>query len=269
MIIDFHTHVFPEKIAKRAIEVLENNLLKVSGEEEKAVLDGTLDGLVDSMQKNDITYSVVMPIATNPAQTKSINSYACEINGKNGVFSFGSVHPDDDEALLHLEEIKKSGLLGIKLHPEYQNFYIDSKRGIEILKKAEELDLYVMLHTGEDKGTFPPVHCLPKNLKNALEYVSGDRIIAAHMGGYNVWEDVINHLCGTNIYFDTGFSVGIMDDEIAKEIIKKHTADKILFATDSPWLCQGWVKDRIKNLGLSKEEEQKIFYDNGAKILCL
>ena len=76
-------------------------------------------------------------------------------------------------------------------------------------------------------------------------------------------------MSGTNIYFDTGFSVGIMDDEIAKEIIKKHTADKILFATDSPWLCQGWVKDRIKNLGLSKEEEQKIFYDNGAKILCL
>ncbi|MBQ3038643.1 MAG: amidohydrolase [Clostridia bacterium] len=266
MIIDIHTHIFPDKLAERAIKVLEDNILKVSKREEKAKLDGKLQSLMDSMKKNDITVSAVMPIATNPSQTDTINAFASEINGKGNVYSFGSVHPNDEKACEHLEKIKELGLKGIKLHPEYQSFYIDSKESLRVLEKAEELGLYVMLHAGADIGMAPPVHCEPEQLKNALNYVSGKNIIAAHMGGYMRWEKVLKYLVDTPIYFDTSYSVGQMDDELAKEIIKAHGADKILFGSDSPWMDQGYVAEKIREFNLGEEAQRKIFWENGAKI---
>lgn len=267
MIIDFHTHIFPDKLAQRAIKVLEDNILKVSKRVEKAKLDGRLQSLKTSMEKNNINVSVVMPIATNPTQTETINAYAAQINAKDNVYSFGSVHPNDEKACVHLEKIKELGLKGIKLHPEYQGFYIDSDESLEVLRKAEELGLYVMLHAGADIGIEPPVHCEPERLKNALKYVSGENIIAAHMGGYMRWEKVIEHLIDTPIYFDTSYSVGQMDDELAKKIIRAHGADKILFGSDSPWMHQGYVAEKIKSFNFDEETERKIFWENGAKIL--
>lgn len=267
MIIDFHTHIFPDKIAKRAIASLEKSLLEVSNLDKKAATDGTLAGIKKSMLENNIDYSVIMPIATSPKQTPSINSFAREISGKDGVISFGSVHPLEEDALGVLEQLKKDGFIGIKLHPEYQSFYIDSQESLRILKKAEELGLYVMLHTGKDAGILPPVHCMPERLKNVLNYVDGGNIIAAHMGGYLVWEDVYKHLAGTNIFLDTSYSVGMIDDELAEKIIKKHGTKKILFGSDSPWQVQVDAVRALENLDLSDEEKQDIFFNNGAKIL--
>ena len=269
MIIDFHTHIFPDKIAEKAIKTLEENLLLTSGNPDKAFLNGTLGDLISSMNKNDISYSVVMPIATSTKQAESINRFATEITGKNNIISFGSVHPLQGDCLEYLKKIKESGLLGIKLHPEYQGFYIDSPESIKILTEAQNLGLLVMLHTGEDRGIKPPVHCTPKMLKNALNYICGENIIAAHMGGYNMWEEVYDNLCKTPIYLDTSYSVGIMDDELAKAIIKKHGDDKILFGTDSPWQDQGDAVKALKNLNLDAETEDKIFYKNAQNLLGL
>lgn len=267
MIIDFHTHIFPDNIAQRAISSLEKNLLEVSNINNKAATDATLSGLKNSMAENGIDYSVVMPIATSSKQTPSINNFAKEISGKDGVFSFGSVHPFQEDALEVLDKIKKDGFIGIKLHPEYQGFYIDCEESLRVLKKAEELGLYVMLHAGKDAGILPPVHCMPERLKNALNYVDGGNIIAAHMGGYLVWEEVFEKLAGTSIFLDTSYSVGIMDDEIAKKIIRKHGTKKILFGSDSPWQVQGDAVKALEKLDLTDEEKQDIFFNNGAQIL--
>ncbi len=269
MVIDFHTHTFPDKIAEKAINVLENNIYEISGTKEYAVLNGTLADLKASMKKNDITYSVIMPIATKEKQTKTINTFAAEITGKDNIISFGSIHPNQEDWEEHLVKIKELGLKGIKLHPEYQGFFIDSPESIRVLKKAEELGLIVMLHAGVDKGIAPPVHCTPRRLRNALNYVSGDKIIAAHMGGYRMWDDVLKYLCGTPVYLDTSYSVGRMPDELALEIFSKHGADKILFGSDSPWQDQGDVVRSVKKLGLDKDVENNILYNNGAKLLEL
>ena len=269
MVIDFHTHIFPDKIAEKAIKVLENNIHEINGTEEYAVLNGTLDDIKNSMKKNDITYSVIMPIATKMSQTHTINEFAASITGKDNIISFGSIHPEQENYEEQLIHIKSLGLKGIKLHPEYQGFFIDSPESIRILKKAEELDLIVMLHAGIDKGIAPPVHCPPQRLRNALNYVSGNKIIAAHMGGYRMWDDVLKYLCGTPIYLDTSYSVGRMSDELTLEIFKKHGTDKILFGSDSPWQDQGETVRAVKKLGLDKNIEDNILYNNGAKLLNL
>lgn len=266
MVIDFHTHVFPDKIAEKTIEILEGNI-KSHGENEKAVIPATFEALKKSMRDNSIDVSVILPIATNERQSTSINRFAAEINGKDGIISFGSLHPMQEDWEDVLYGIKEKGLLGIKLHPEYQQFYIDSKESIRILKKCDELGLLTVLHTGQDIGIDPPVHCMPEKLAHVLEYVSGDKIIAGHLGGWREWDDVEKYLVGSSIYLDTAYTVDFIDKEQFVRIIKNHGSDKILHATDSPWEKQGHAVEVINALPLTEQEKENIFYKNAKKLL--
>lgn len=271
MLIDFHTHIFPEKIAQRAIASLEENLLRHTKDKSRAraYTGGTLNDLKTAMEKAGVDVSVVMPIATNLTQSESINRFAAEINGREGVYSFGSVHPLEDNLEEKLEKIKKMGLKGIKLHPEYQSFYINSPEGINVLKIAEKLGLFTMLHAGRDLGMPEPMHCSPEQLKDALNYVSGKFIIAAHMGGYQMGERVLEHLAGTEIFIDTSYYLPEMEKDLALKIIGKHGADKVLFASDSPWARPEDILKSLKDLDLSDEDFSKITYKNAMNILDL
>ena len=226
MLIDFHTHIFPDKIAERTVQILKDNIVRMHGVSCENYADGTLNGLLDSMNKNGVDISVVLPIATKPKQTPSINSFAQTVQSDK-IVSFGSLHPDEDDWEEVLENLAQSGFKGIKLHPEYQGFFIDSERSIAILKKADELGLYTTLHCGEDIGMPPPVHCPPDKLRHVLDYVSGDKIIAGHLGGFREWDDVEKYLVGTDILFDTAYLTGFIEPEQYRTIIKNHGAHKI------------------------------------------
>lgn len=265
MIIDFHTHIFPDKMAERTIAVLEENASKRGNF--RAAIPATLDALLASMEKNGIDCSVVLPIATNTRQSTTINAFAQTVNNTRGVFSFGSLHPMQEDWESVLYDIKEKGLRGIKLHPEYQQFYIDSPESIRILQKCEELDLITVLHAGNDVGTDPPVHCMPKRLKNALEYVKGDKIIAGHFGGWRAWDEVESCLVGTPVYFDTAYTVDHIDSEQFLRIIKTHGSKKIVYASDSPWESQGHAAEVIGSMPLTKDEKDDIFYRNAKKLL--
>lgn len=269
MIIDFHTHTFPDKIAEKTIHLLEQNIINVEGTAHNASLNGTNADLKKSMKAYEVDYSVVLPIATTVTQSNTINNVAHQINGKDHIFSFGSVHPMQENWEEELYRITNLGLLGIKLHPEYQGVYIDSKESIRVLQKAEELGLLVVLHTGHDVGIKPPVHCLPERLKNAISMLEngGSNIIAAHMGGWRAWDDVYRFLVGTPIMLDTSYTLGMISDELFLRIVNEHGADKILFGTDSPWQNQGEAIEQIKNIGLSDVDLDKILFKNAQKLL--
>ncbi|MCH5188657.1 MAG: amidohydrolase family protein [Oscillospiraceae bacterium] len=269
MIIDFHTHIFPDKIAARAVKVLEENLAKVQGTPEYAVIPATLDALRESMRSNHIDISVVLPIATTLTQSTSINNFAASINGTDGIISFGSLHPMQENWEQTLYDIKEKGLPGIKLHPEYQQFYIDSPESVRILKKCEELGLLVTLHAGKDVGYDPPVHCMPERLRRVLDIVSGENIIAAHLGGWAVWDDVEKYLVGTPVYFDTAYTISDISREQLLRIFENHGYDKILFATDSPWEAQGDTVRYLSELGIGESNLNKIFSENAKKLLKL
>ncbi len=266
MIIDFHTHVFPEKIAARTLEILKAGIKREQGIDYPSFTDGTVTGLRESMDRCGIDMSVIMPIATKPEQTATINAYAARIS-EGRLLSFGSVHPDDPNALAVLEELAEAGFKGIKLHPEFQDFYIESPASMAILKKCEELGLYVTLHTGADIGKPPPVHCTPQMLARVLDKVSGDRIIAAHMGSFWMWEDVQRLLVGSPLYFDTAVVGMFIEPGMYRALIDAHGADKVLFASDSPWEDQAHALEALRSLDLPKEELEKITYKNASHIL--
>lgn len=267
MIIDFHTHVFPDDIAARAIATLEKGIHNPYYENVRAVLGGKIGELQKSMTENNIDISVVLPVATNVRQHRHMNEFAKAINDLDGIYSFGGIHPMQEDWEETLYDIKEKCLKGIKLHPEYQECYIDSPESLQILKKCQELNLLVVLHAGKDHGTNPPVHCTPQRLRHALEYVNGGNIIAAHMGGWDSWDDVEKYLVGENIYFDTAYTAEFMSVEQFFRIIKSHGSKKIIYGTDSPWEEQNLCAELIKSLNLTDEEKDDILYKNGAKLL--
>lgn len=260
MIIDFHTHCFPDGLAVKAVPAL---AVKANI---PAMVSGTVSDLKSSMLTNGINYSVLLNIATKPSQTEKINDWAAQIQ-QGSIISFGSIHPLYENWKNELKRIKNLGLKGIKFHPEYQDFYADDKALYPIYEYAFELGLIIAFHAGEDLGFKPPFHCTPDRLDNLITHFEGGKIIAAHMGGYNYWDEVEKHLVGKDIYFDTSYAVGIMDNEQAKRIIQNHGYKKILFGTDSPWRDQGWSVRSIKDLCLGQEIEEAIFYKNASDLL--
>lgn len=266
MLIDFHSHIFPDKIAAGAVKALSDNILEQRGVRFEHYTDGTLGGIRQSMARNGVDITVIMPIATKPKQTPSINAFAKSIMSRD-VVSFGSLHPEQDDWEQVLIQLKNDGFKGVKLHPEYQSFYIDSERSVEILKKAYELGLYVTIHCGYDYGMAPPVHCQPDRLKRVLGYVPGDKIIAAHLGAFDNWDEVEKHLVGTPLLFDTAFISPFIKPEQCKRIIENHGADKVLFGSDSPWQEPSRERDFILSLGFDDVVNDKIFYKNALKIL--
>ena len=158
MLIDFHVHVFPDKIAERAIDVLVKNIELAYAIDQKPCYDGTRDGLLKSMAETGVDLSVTMPIATSIRQSESINNFAADITDGKHIISFAGIHPLQRDTEAALRDIKERGFKGIKLHPDYQDIFVSDERCIKLVKTAGELGLYTTIHAGMDVGYKPPNH---------------------------------------------------------------------------------------------------------------
>lgn len=261
MLIDIHTHAFPDKIAPMAMEKL-----SFASGGLKPQTDGTLKSLKEEMAKDKIDIAVVQSIATNPTQMQNVNNFACELDKDSKIYAFGSVHPDAPDALSELERIKDMGLKGVKFHPEYQSFYADDEKMKPIYKKISSLGLITLFHAGHDYGFGMPYHCMPDNILGALKWFDSP-VIAAHWGGVGCGEEVIKKLAGRDVWFDLSFGYGAMPKTFAQEIVDKHTPDRLLFGSDMPWHRPSWEKRLIETLDISEEDKEKIYYKNASALL--
>ncbi len=262
MVIDFHTHAFPDKIASRAVE----GLSFASGGLVPQT-NGSLDSLKAEMQEDGIDISVVLGIATNPAQQKNLNDFAAEINSQDCFAGFGSIHPDAEDALDELERIKALGLKGVKLHPEYQKFFVDDEKMKPIYKKISQLGLITVFHAGHDIGFNEPFHCMPENLANAMLWFDSP-VVAAHWGGSGCAKEVVKYLCRIeNLWFDISFGYGTMPKLFAQEILEVKTPDRLLFGSDMPWHRPSWEMRLVETLDISEADKEKIYYKNAIKLL--
>ena len=266
--IDFHTHIFPDAVAPKALASLQAGALRVEGTAVLPNTDGTLAGLLASMSENNVDISVVLPIATKPAQTPSINRFAAVVQSE-GLVSFYSLHPAQEDREEVLEQIAALGGKGIKLHPEFQFADVDSPEMIAILRKAAALGLIVVLHAGKDIGMPPPVHCTPQQLARALDAAPDCRVVAAHLGGWRMWDDVETYLVGRDLWLDTAFVCDDIAPEQYLRIIRNHGAERILFGSDSPWEKPQHTLEGLQALGLTEKELGCIIHGNAAALLGL
>ena len=265
MIIDFHTHIFPDKIAAKTIAALAD----AAGV--KAATDGTLSGLLDSMNKNGVDVSVIQPVVTKPDQFESINTFAQYVNTKyeGRLISFGGIHPDCEDYKAKLDRIKALGIKGIKIHPDYQRVMIDDVRYMNIIEYADELGLIILTHAGVDIGLPDPVHCPPEKARYVLDKLKPRKFVLAHYGAWKQWDEVYEYLAGADVYLDTAFTFDYIRQEQFMRILKRHGSDKILFATDSPWSGQGESVEALRSMPITKDKLDDIQGGNAGKLLGL
>ena len=268
MIIDFHTHIFPDRVAAKAIPNL-SSIIHLSPS-----MDGTMDGLRASMEKGGIDVSVVLPIVTDPHQFDSILRFAVQVNEtcseSSGpkLVSFASVHPMESDYKNQLRLIKNEGFRGIKLHPNYQGVHFDDIRYMRILDTASELGLAVLTHAGYDPYTPDEEFCSPDMVLKVLEEVSPFRLILAHMGSNEHYEEAESKLCSKPVYLDTAYSIMHMPEEQFVRMVHLHGADRVLFGTDVPWTSQKECVQRLRSFtGLSQEEKDRILHGNAEVLL--
>ncbi|MCM8818838.1 MAG: amidohydrolase family protein [Candidatus Omnitrophica bacterium] len=259
-IIDIHTHAFSDNIAEKAIPLLEEEG-KI-----KAKLDGKISSLLSSMDKYGIEKSVICSIATKPTQYNSILKWSKEIKSDR-IIPFPSFHQDDPMVLERIEEIKKEGFKGVKLHPYYQKFVIDEVKMMKIYEKIFKEDLILVLHTGFDFA-FERVRIAdPEKIINIKKTFPQIKLITTHLGAWEDWDNVEKYIIGKEIYMEISFSLEFLDKERARRMILSHPSDYVLFGTDSPWTDQGETLKLLNDLNLPSEIEEKILYLNAKKLL--
>ena len=260
MIIDFHVHCFPDALAEKAIPAL----AACAGT--APYLNGKVGELLHSMDLAGIDCSVIQNIATRPSQTAKVNQWARETQGDR-VLAFGSIHPKCEDWMDEMEAMVRGGLKGMKFHPDYQEFYADDPSLFPLYEKAREYGLILLFHAGVDIGLPGPVHAGPERLRHVADAFPGARIVAAHMGGYAMWDETEACLAGSSVYLDTSYCLGHIHPSQFERIIRKHGADKILFGTDSPWTDQAEEIRRLKELSLAGAEWNAIMGENARKLL--
>ncbi|MFI3229597.1 MAG: amidohydrolase family protein [Bacillota bacterium] len=254
-IIDIHAHIYPEKIAHKAVcniahfyNVPENNA------------KGTPAHLLTLGQGYNVEYVVVNSVATAVQQVESINNFICDSAKNEPKFiAFATLHPDMQEAEIRAEiaRVKAMGLCGIKLHPDCQRFKLTGARGHKLFSLIDA-DMPILVHTGDRRGSFSNPNLMAEIVKEFPHL----RFIAAHFGGYSEWDKVACYKDIPNVYFDTSSSMRFMSKAQIKDIIDLMGVDRFMFGTDYPlW---GYAEDiaTLESLGLSEEDLDKIFYTN-------
>lgn len=268
MTIDFHTHVFPENVAPKAIAALET----AAGEFNlKAVADGTINSLKESMRDNCIDYSVTFGVATKPQQVLSINNWAIENNNpEEGIIFFGAMHPDYENQIGEIKRLAIAGIKGIKLHGEFQKFPADSESMFSVYQALSDSGLFVIFHCGDDLFAGDSGNSSAERVKNVADKFPDLKIIAAHGGSFKQWEKSIKYLSGEkNVWIDISFLPGYISDELWNNLLESFGYEKILLGSDFPWMGQKTVIDWLKSKKLDIEIEKAILGGNAEKLLEL
>ena len=262
MIIDFHTHVFPDELAARAIGAL------CSGIDNRftPVTDGRLSSLLSYMDVAGVDISVVMPVVTKPSQTVKTNLWAQGICSDR-IISFGGVHHATDDYRRDIDFVLSLGLKGLKFHCEYQDFVVDEPKMMKIYDYALSKGLILLFHAGFDPGYPPPYKSSAKQLANVADAMRGGVIIAAHLGGYGEWDHVAEHFAGKNIYVDTSMGFQYYPGEEFLRIKDVLGAERILFATDSPWSAAKEEIAILNAMDISAHDRELIFSGNAKRLL--
>jgi len=263
--IDFHTHIFPDKIAKQAIDAL-----AAESGHYRPCTDGTLQGLLDSMKRANISLSLVANIATRPAQMKPILEFCKQIKN-DAIHPLISFHPSNDTYDVEdmFGEAHVAGIRGVKLHPMYQNFFIDDKYMYGFYELMASFGFFVMFHTGFDMAFPGNTQADVERVKKVANWFKDLNIVCTHMGGWKQWDRISCLSDCENVYTETSLTMSEISDEEFIKTISYFDEDRILFGSDSPWTDQKEMLDRTLRLTISDRLKEKMMYKNASKLLAL
>ena len=265
MVIDFHTHAFPEKVAVRAIPNLQAKINL------PPQTDGTLKDLSEKMTAWGIDMSVICNIATNPRQQTSVNNFALATRAEyHSLYALGSIHPDSDCIEEELCRLREGGIRGIKIHPDYMGHDITDKCFDKVFEICAAKGIFIITHAGFDVCSPDHIHATPAMLGDVIDRYPSLRLIAAHFGGNMMFDEVLDKLCGRDIYIDTSLVyVEKYNRDQLSSILNSHDPERILFGSDVPWCPPEENVRFIESFGLGDRINELIFSGNAKRLLGL
>ena len=260
-IIDIHTHIYPDKIARKAADSV-RDFYQLRGSYE---MDGSVDMLLERGKEAGISRFVVLPVSNTPNKVRSINEFILDQAGKHEDFiGFGTLHADMEGLNEEAEWIIGAGLKGIKMHPDSQRFPIDDPRLLPVYD-AIQGRIPVMLHMGDQRYNYSH----PVRLRKVLDLFPRLEVIAAHFGGYSMFHTARELLWDTDCIFDISSAMMFMERGEAERYINGYGAERMAYGTDYPlWDPVEEVK-RFQSLKLSERQFDQIAHKTAERILKL
>lgn len=259
-IIDFHTHIYPEAIAEKATKSIQ----EFYGLDGGGTI-GTTEVLLERGRAVGIEKYVVLPVSIKADHTRHINEFLLSQTEKHPEFiGFGTVHAEQNNIIEEGEFILNNGLKGIKMHPDTQLFNIDDERLFPLYDYIGD-KLIFMFHCGDKRYDYSS----PVRLRRVLDNFPKMRVVAAHFGGYSVWEQAAECLKDTDCMLDISSSLMLMSEEEKNRYINTYGADRLLYGTDFPLWDPVDEVERFMKLDLTDSEREKIAYLNAERILGL
>ena len=270
MIIDCHTHIFPEKVAPKVLEMNRKNLgLEPYGA-------GTAPDLLAYMGEAGVSYAAAFGVAPDGRLVRTTNDWLIsQFNPR--LLLFGTITPDFEDWEEEIDRIKAAGVIGIKFNPLFQTIIPDDRIMYPIYEKLTQEGMFVYYHSGMGSGgeERAQVRSTPERLRRLHDDHPKLKLICAHLGGAGMLNEVREYLVGSEVYLDTSntptskaLNVGTF-----MELIRAHGVERILYATDYPWAKQGkeygWEYDWIRSLDLSETDKELILGGNAQRLFGL
>jgi predicted TIM-barrel fold metal-dependent hydrolase len=266
LIIDFHTHIYPEWVAAKILPAAKRKL--------KVAVPGTgaPQDLLRMMQVAKVTGSVLLPLAKGREDVSSLNDWILSVSGGKSeeLTAFGAVHPFMPNLEAELDRLASQGIKGVKMMPLLQEVYPDDPCCGNFYEALIERKMILVAHAGRDPLDRQEVFGTPERFARTVACYPDLRLVLAHLGGLRMWDDVRRHLlpaAGGNVYFDTAYVSFYMGQEEMAELIRDIGPERVIFGSDYPWEEPGRAVEIIKGLGLCEVEEQAILGKNAVALL--
>ena len=262
IIYDVHTHIFPDKLAEKAV----GNIGGYYGIHMQC--PGTADALEANLNELPNIKFIVSSAALKEESMKAGNDFLLgEAEKRSSFIPFSSFFPfmSVSDAEKELLRVKEKGSKGIKLHPDFQKFNIEDPHVIEIYKICLQLELPILFHVGDINTDYST----PTRVYNVANKLPELKIIAAHLCGYSVWDEAERVLIGTNVYTETSDALLCLEPERVVELIRKHGVDKVMFGSDYPLAAPADIFRQFDTLTLTEDEKEKIYRKNAEKLFIL
>ena len=259
-IFDAHCHIYPEKIAERAVEGIDSFYGVLAHGR------GTVADLIEKGDKAGVDRFLVHSVATNGHQVRSINEFiAGEVEKlPDRLTGFGTLYPGSETVEEDYEHLRSLGLKGVKLHPDFQRSAVDGAECRRIFDLCERDGFPVLVHLGDIRKDYSN----PDRASRVLEDYPSLKIIGAHLGGWSVWKDAADRLSQfENLYVDCCSSTAYLSDSEFCRCVEKFGASRVIFGTDYPlWRSETEIKALLR-AGFTDSELGDIFYNNIVRFL--
>jgi hypothetical protein len=276
MILDAHTHIFPEEVCRRREDFFaEEPAFRLLYESPKSKLVGPED-LLQTMAEEGVDAAVALGFPWRQERLwRRHNEVLLEAQRRfpRKIIAFCAVHPLFPGALGELERCLAAGARGVG----ELAFYLHD-RGEDltaILTPVAELCRHyrvpILLHATDRAGPYYPGRSWTPlaAIYRTIEALPGVTWILAHWGGrlpfYGLLKKVPEGF--QSLYFDTAASPYVYRPEIYRLVAEMVGPEKILFGSDYPLLRPKRYLEEMTQAGVPEEWREMIMGRNLAQLL--